>query len=155
MFGYLFVFRYVEYFHLPAPPGSTNLIQMAITLKMVGLAFERNTAATDLASENQKTFTTDEDRNISAIKKAYWEDILDLNVEDVFHYSFNYIGLLTGPYYSYRTFRDYFTARYWQFINCELLMMQRLKWAAVYSAFFLSCSYIWPISVRYLTTLYF
>lgn len=115
--------------------------------KIVGLAFERNVAAKDLAIENQKTFANEEDRNISAIKKAYWEDILDLNVEDVFHYCFNYVAVLTGPYFTYRTFRDYFTARYWQYVNCELLMMQRFKWVAVYAAFFLSCSYVWPINV--------
>lgn len=115
--------------------------------QMVGLAFERNTAAKELILENQKKFSSDDDRNISAIKKAYLEDILDLNVEDVFHYCFSYVAVLTGPYYTYRTYRDYFTARYWQFVNCELLMMQRLKWVAVYAAFFLSCSYIWPINV--------
>lgn len=114
---------------------------------MVGLAFERNTAAKDLLLENKKTFANEDDRSISAIKKAYLEDVLSLNVEDIFHYCFNYLGVLIGPYYSYRTFRDYFTARYFQFVNCELLMMQRLKWILIYAAFILSCSYIWPITV--------
>lgn len=156
-----------DYFNLPVPPGHTNLVQMFFTLKviffcydqphtvittfnnsqMVGLAFERNTAAKELIVENQKTFANEDERSISAIKKAYLEDILDLNVEDVFHYCFSYVAVLTGPYFTYRTFRDYFTARYWQFVNCELLMMKRLKYVAVYAAFFLSCSYIWPINV--------
>lgn len=116
-------------------------------LQMVGLAFERNSAARDLEVEKKKTFSTDDDRTISSIKRAYFEDILDLDVFDIFHYCFNYIGVLTGPYYSYRTFRDYFTANYWQHVNCEKVLLNRLKWIAVYAAFFLTCSYFWPISV--------
>lgn len=107
---------------------------------MVGLAFERNTASKDLEAEK----ATD---SVSAIKRAYMEDILDLNFEDMFHFCFNYIGILTGPFFCYRTFRDYFTANYWQHVNCERVLLNRLKWIAVYAAFFLACSYLWPISV--------
>lgn len=107
---------------------------------MVGLAFERNTAAKEQA-ENKSTDA------IAAIKKAYYNDILNVNIEDMFHYTFNYIGVLTGPYSSYRTFRDYFTARYWQHVNCERVLFHRLKWVVVYAALFLSCSYYWPIHV--------
>lgn len=114
---------------------------------MVGLAFERTTAAKDLDAEKQKTLTTEDERSVSAVKRAYMDDILDLSVENMFHYCFNYIGVLTGPYYSYRTFRDYFTARHWLHVNCEEVLLQRLKWIGVYAAFFLTCTYFWPISV--------
>lgn len=120
---------------------------------MVGLAFERNSAARDLDLEKKKTLTTEADRSVSAIKKTYMVDILDLNFEDMFHYCFNYIGVLTGPYYSYRTFRDYFTARYWQHVNCEQVLFHRMKWIAVYAGLFLTCSYFWPISVSYISVI--
>ena len=118
----------------------------------MGLAFERSSAAKELKEEEKKTPSNDDEREIIEINKAYLEDVLDMNVEDVFHYCFNYVSVLTGPYYSYRTFRDYFTARYWQFVNCELLMMERLKWVPIYGALIITCSYIWPISVS--TTTY-
>lgn len=103
-----------------------------------------------MKSESQKIVLGDEEKEKWTIKRTYFVEVLNLNVEEVFHYCFNYVGVLTGPYYTYRTFRDYFTSRHWQSVNCELLMMQRLKWVAVYAAFFLSCSYIWPINVRFI-----
>lgn len=121
----------------------------------MGLAFERNAAAKELKEEKAKEpLSTEEERRMSAIKTAYLEDVLDLNVEDVFHYSFNYIGVLTGPYFTYRTFRDYFTARYWKHVKCEQVFLQRIKWVAVYAAFFLSASYLWPISVSSVVAFY-
>lgn len=116
---------------------------------MVGLSFERLSAARGLEAENQNTqaLTSEDEHKASQIKKAYMNEILNLNIEDMFHYAFNYIGVLTGPYYSYRTFRDYFTALYWKHVNCEQVLLTRLKWIGVYAAFFLTCSYFWPISV--------
>lgn len=67
-FLYLFFFRTTEYFGIPYAPGHTNLVQMILTLKLVGLAFEVNTSAEKV----QPSFL------------------------DVFHYAFNYIGVLTG-----------------------------------------------------------
>lgn len=111
---------------------------------MVGLAFERNSAAEAKKAQSEKKETLPE------ITKAYWDDILNLNLEKMFHYTFSYVGVLTGPYYTYRTFTDYFHVQYWKHVNCEQVLINRLKWVAVYTAFFLTCSYFWPISVSYL-----
>lgn len=114
---------------------------------MTGLAFEKNSAARGLKDEKESQPITGDEKAASKANIEYMEDILSLSVEDMFHYCFNYIGVLTGPYFSYRTFRDYFTARYWEHVNCGLVLINRFKWILVYMAFFLACSYFWPISV--------
>jgi len=53
---------------------------MILTLKLSGLAFEINSAATAPAN--------DEGANSDALKK--------INFMDVIHYSFGYMGVLTG-----------------------------------------------------------
>lgn len=67
-----------EYFGIPYPPPHTNLVQMILTLKLVGLAFEVHRSYRDLSD------------------KTNMYDIIDPNFVDIFHYSFNYIGVLTG-----------------------------------------------------------
>lgn len=57
------------------------MIQMMLTLKLVGLAFEINSAAT--APPDDPT----------GIKSPAFDKIEFL---DVFHYGFGYVGLLTG-----------------------------------------------------------
>ena len=42
MFGYLFFFRLSDKFGLPLSSGQTNLIEMIIVLRVVGVAFEIN-----------------------------------------------------------------------------------------------------------------
>lgn len=54
---------------------------MILTLKLPGLAFEINSAATAPADDVQGT-------NSDALKK--------INFIDVIHYSFGYMGVLTG-----------------------------------------------------------
>lgn len=84
-FIYLFFFRTTVYFGLPYPPAHTNMIQMILTLKMVGLAFEMN------AIYNKKKEVS---QNGSDAKENVEEYVLGL--EDFFHYGFNYIGVLAG-----------------------------------------------------------
>lgn len=118
-FLYLFFFRSTEYFGIPYPPGHTNLIQMMLTLKLVGLAFEKK------------------------LNSDFKADIVEL-----FHYTFNYIGVLTGPYYRYRTFEDYFENPY---VNKVLDVrvkqtIHNLRFVPMYAVLFLAASAIWPLS---------
>ncbi|KAJ8665289.1 hypothetical protein QAD02_006951 [Eretmocerus hayati] len=90
-FYLLFIFRLSEWFGFPKPPGHANLIQMMLTLKLAGLAFEVNSAS---------TAPHDDPQGASSAALAR------VTFFDVFHYSFSYIGVLTGPYYRYRTYWD-------------------------------------------------
>lgn len=80
-FYLLVIFRLGDYFGLPSSPTHTNLVMMILTLKLPGLAFEINSAATAPADDTQGI-------NSDALKK--------INFMDVIHYSFGYMGVLTG-----------------------------------------------------------
>lgn len=95
MFGYLFFFRLADKFGFPLSSGQTNLIEMIIVLRVVGVAFEINGSwlAVGKAKKNK------EDK-VEAKKETEKDDefleLINPSLEDLFHYSFNYIGLLTG-----------------------------------------------------------
>ena len=63
-FTHLFVFRSAI---LDTPPSHTNAVQMIMTLKLMGLAFE-----------------------------VHDDQSLDASAEDIFHYAFAHSGILTG-----------------------------------------------------------
>lgn len=88
-FLYLFFFRSTIYFGIPYPPAHTNLVQMIMTLKLVGLAFEVNTSY-QLRKKRDTGQKTDEEK--------LEDELNDVNPGffDIFHYTFNYIGVLTG-----------------------------------------------------------
>lgn len=59
---------------------------MILTLKIVGLAFELNRSYIRNLDENTKKSDLEEQENIKA----------NLSVTEMFHYCFNYVGVLTG-----------------------------------------------------------
>ena len=80
-FYLLFIFRLSDWLGMPSPPGHANLVQMMLTLKLAGLAFELNSAATSPADDPQGASS-------AALAR--------ISFLDVFHYAFSYIGVLTG-----------------------------------------------------------
>ena len=113
-FAHLFVFRSAI---LDSPPAHTNAIQMIMTLKLMGLAFE-----------------------------IHDDHGLNPNCEDIFHYAFAHSGILTGPYYRFRTFQDLYEAPYALKADCETLMLQRIIRVPFYLVLFLVSGYFFPIS---------
>lgn len=85
---YLLFFRTLHLFGIPTPPGHTNMIQMIMTLKIIGLAFERNAVYTKSKADKG------DDKEI--VLTAAEREIQEISVVNMFHYCFNYIGLLTG-----------------------------------------------------------
>lgn len=139
-FMYLFFFRSTAYFGIPYPPSHTNLIQMILTLKLVGLAFEVNSSY---------QIKKKRDIGMRPPEEKLEDELNDINpgFMEIFHYSFNYIGVLTGPYYRYRTFRDYFELPFSSSDSWKQSTIDKLKYVPMYCIFFLLCSKIWPISV--------
>ncbi|XP_055541308.1 lysophospholipid acyltransferase 7 [Wyeomyia smithii] len=143
MFGYLFLFRSLTFLGFEAPPGHSNMIQMILTLKLVGLAFEVNAAATKSAEIGQaKKDEAGETVALSENEKA----LLKLDMLDVFHYSFNYVGVLTGPYYTFKTFRDTIYLPFSYNANCIEATVDKLKVIPLYAGLFLLISHIWPLN---------
>ncbi|XP_058795095.1 lysophospholipid acyltransferase 7 [Phymastichus coffea] len=129
-FYLLFIFRLSPWFGLSTPPGHANLIQMMLTLKLAGLAFEVNSAATAVGQDDP------EGLNSAALARV--------GFMDVFHYAFSYIGVLTGPYYRYRTYWDSLhrpfalKADHWAH-TCNKLIQ-----SACFSVIFLLSNYYFP-----------
>lgn len=88
-FIYLLFFRTTIYFGIPYPPGHTNLVQMMLTLKLVGLAFEINTSS-EIKKKRDASIKTDEEKSEAEA------NFVDPTAIDIFHYAFNYVGVLTG-----------------------------------------------------------
>ncbi|XP_059616477.1 lysophospholipid acyltransferase 7 [Phlebotomus argentipes] len=140
MFMYLLFFRMTAYFGLPSPPGHTNLIQMVLTLKLVGLAFEVNDAT-------QKTRKATKEE---LEKMPYHErELAEISMKNIFGYSFNYVGVLTGPYITYRTYRDPFVEKYAHdeasFKACDRATIDKFKSIPIFVALYLTTSYFWPL----------
>ena len=81
-FAHLFFFRLCGsgngwlWSAFPLPPSHTNAIQMIMTLKLMGLAFEvHETHKTELEKKYKHVYP---------------------NVLDIFHYAFSHAGILTG-----------------------------------------------------------
>lgn len=89
LMSYLLFFRTVDWFGLPTPPGHTNMIQMIMTLKIIGVAFERNAVLSKLREADK---SDDKEIVLSAAEKGLEE----ISIISMFNYCFNYIGLLTG-----------------------------------------------------------
>lgn len=137
MMVYLFLFRIVHLFGLPMPGGHTNMIQMILTLKIIGFAFEKSSILNKIkeaAKNGEKILLSDVEL-----------EICDSSVLNIFHYCFNYLGLLTGPYYNYKTFYDYFHLPFYKKVNVWDATYEKLKWVPIYVFLFIIASYIWPL----------
>jgi len=90
-FTYLLFYRVSWMFGIPPPPNHTNAIIMILTLKLIGLAFE--------------VHDSNEEEQDSTVKEGKKPCFSVPSLEDQFHYGFNHVGLITGPYYRFSTWR--------------------------------------------------
>ncbi|KAG5670068.1 hypothetical protein PVAND_000354 [Polypedilum vanderplanki] len=137
MMGYLLFLRNVTWFGLSAMVGHANMIQMIMTLKIIGFAFEKNTVVTKVRDAEKKG----EKIELNGYERALKES----TTFEIFHYCFNYIGLVTGPYYTYKTFYDFFHLPFSKYVDYWKSTLERLKYVPIYVVLFLTASYIWPL----------
>lgn len=102
-FAYLGFFRTAEYFGLPPISPLDNALQLFVTLRLVGLAFEVHDSSANLERLKKDGLSTDE-RNEVRLKCIY--ENVSPSILDSLFYCYSYIGLFTGPYYKYRTYHD-------------------------------------------------
>ncbi|XP_031833000.1 membrane bound O-acyltransferase domain containing farjavit [Nomia melanderi] len=134
-FYLLFLFRLGTYIGLPESPSHTNLLLMILTLKLSGLAFEVNAAASQPSDDPEGV-------NSDALK--------NVGVLDVFHYGFSYMGILTGPYYRYRTYWDHLHRPFSKYVDPKPLTYSKLKQVAAFIVLYLMMNASYP--TRYVTT---
>lgn len=135
-FTYLLFFRSTHFLGIPNAPGHTNLIQMMLTLKLVGLAFEIHDSYMTKKSKGSGDSAIQEDNAAQDVNPGYL---------DIFHYSFTYVGVLTGPYYRFRTFWDWLHCPFTEFAPCIDATIGKLKYVPLYAGLFLLASYMFPI----------
>lgn len=130
-FGYLTFFRSMHFLGFPAPPAHTNAIQMILTLKMVGLAFEIKTI-----EESEKTDDVATLNKYRRVKPSFL---------DIFHYAFCIAGVLIGPYYKYRTYWDMLHRPYSTSVSANIFLKKRIKVVPLYISLYLVGNFLYPI----------
>lgn len=132
-FMYLAFFRTAEYFGLTPPPGHTNAVQMILTLKMIGIAFEvyQTNKLSQISTKDVSLKSQHEQINPSFI--------------DIIHYAFCFAGVLIGPYYKYRTYHDAFHVSYISEVPRGKHLKQRIWPVPIYFSLFLLFHYIFPL----------
>ncbi|CAH1986303.1 unnamed protein product [Acanthoscelides obtectus] len=139
-FLYLCFFRISEYFGIPYGSGHTNLVLMMVTLKTIGIAFEKS-------KSDQLKHKKDSDENRSEDEKLEDERCMidDLNVFDVLCYVFCYCGVLTGPYFRYRTYLDHLYKPYHKYDNFKEELKKKVSWLPILMGIHVFTTYYWPI----------
>ena len=129
-FSYLTAFRLSARLGLPEPPAHTNAIILILTLKLTGVAFEYHDEA-------------ERDPSVSPPAPV-----------DIFHYSLGHIGLITGPYYKYSTWRGLYDHSWnpgrqsgWGWGVCEAAALKRARNVPFYVLAFLLSSHLFPLAV--------
>ncbi|KAH8327883.1 hypothetical protein KR067_001318 [Drosophila pandora] len=145
MFGYLVFFRLFDFYL--GIPGHTNMIQMILTLKVSGIAFEKTAAWKKIKARDEQDKKEDRDVHSESLVEItdYDVELQTLGAAEIVHYSFNYIGVLTGPYYRYRTYRDYFEMPFKTHAPSIDATLEKLKYAVFYCALYLTTNYLWPL----------
>ncbi|XP_068154556.1 lysophospholipid acyltransferase 7 [Drosophila tropicalis] len=145
MFGYLVFFRLFDFYL--SIPGHTNMIQMLLTLKVSGIAFEKTASWKRLKARDEQTQNEKRDVNSETTIEItdYDVEVQQLSAAEIVHYSLNYIGVLTGPYYRYRTYRDYFEMPFKHYAPSLESTIEKLKYAVFYCSIYLTTNYIWPL----------
>jgi len=102
-FTYLMFFRLSARFGLPSPPPHTNAVIMILTLKLIGLAFEVHDSEKETTDSTANDNLDNSKGDTSNLSKRRSSTVPSL--EDQFHYGFNHVGLITGPYYKFSTWK--------------------------------------------------
>ena len=105
---------------------------------MIGVAFEVHD------SEKTRSNPKSEDTSNRPVNPA---------LIDLFHYAFNHAGILTGPYYKYRTFHDLYNEPYTLYADCDANMWGRMVGLPIYIVLFLVTGYIFPLKVLCMASL--
>uniref|UniRef100_A0A2S2QMN4 Lysophospholipid acyltransferase 7 n=1 Tax=Sipha flava TaxID=143950 RepID=A0A2S2QMN4_9HEMI len=142
-FGYLIFFRMTTYFGIPYPPAHTNLIQMMLTLKLIGLSFEVHDS---YIISNQKDTKFDAEKNFKIIDQP--------SILEIFHYAFCYIGILTGPYIKYRTYWDLFNHHYWKKAAFLNIIFKKVRVIPILIICYLVTMWMFPLNEFYNESFY-
>ncbi|XP_017321095.1 lysophospholipid acyltransferase 7 [Ictalurus punctatus] len=135
-FLYLFFFRMVMWFGLPAPPPFANAIQLLLTLKLVSLAYE------------VQSYHFEKKKEVSSFSKSPVIGRLshEPSLYDILSYSYCYVGIMTGPFFRYQTYVDWLEQTDPLALPCKVPCLSKLKLVPVYAALFMGVNFLFPLS---------
>ncbi|XP_033214251.1 lysophospholipid acyltransferase 7 [Belonocnema kinseyi] len=128
-FYLLVVVRIPWLFGLEEASGHTSCIMMLLTLRLSGLGFEINSAATAPEDDPQ------------SLKS---EALKTITFTDVFHYGFSYMGVISGPHYRYRTYWDHLHRPFSDYDPHIDITLYKLKQITCFALIFLVTSNLFP-----------
>ncbi|KAM8927431.1 membrane-bound acylglycerophosphatidylinositol O-acyltransferase MBOAT7 [Pelodytes ibericus] len=134
-FSYLLFFRTVTYFELPNPTPFTNAVQLLLTLKLVSLANE------------VQEYCRLKKQDVTSFSKPSVTNVIPRipSLLEIFLYSYCYIGLMTGPFYRFKTYYDWLHQIDPLSIPSWKPLVSRLKPAPVFGILFLIVSHYFPL----------
>lgn len=150
---------------------------MMLTLKIIGLAFE---AHQSFNLKNKKQDNNQDQLDVSKNEEQIFEMDrynFELTFADIFHYIFNYCGVLTGiilyfivqncqfavvqlfsktsfilgPYFRYTTYLDHLNKPYHRYANLKDAVTKRIYLLPFVAAVYFILNYYWPLSVSICT----
>ncbi|KTG45808.1 hypothetical protein cypCar_00002355 [Cyprinus carpio] len=134
-FLYLLFFRLVTWFGLPQPTPFANAIQLLLTLKMVSLANEI------------QSYHLEKKKEVSTFTKSPVVEGLshEPSLYDIISYSYCYVGIMTGPFFRYKTYADWLQQSNPLSLPGKEPCLQRLKMVPVYGALFIAVNSVFPL----------
>jgi len=132
VFGYLFFYRTCKHIGFPSPPKHSNAIQLLVTLRMISAGFEINQQNKD---QNNNNNTETKPRRIA----------LSQSFIDIFTYGYCYIGLMTGPFYTYQTFTDLMHQQHSKTITTVKPALWNLKYFLIVGLLYLYFKALYPL----------
>ncbi|KAH0626481.1 hypothetical protein JD844_001475 [Phrynosoma platyrhinos] len=127
-FSYLLFFRTVTFFDLPEPTPFTN-------------------AMVSLANEVQE-FTQAKKQEVTSFSKSSVIGVIPKmpGLVEILCYSYCYVGLMTGPFYRYRTHHDWLNQPDSSVIPSGQPLLSRAKMIPIFGGFFLVVSHFFPLN---------
>uniref|UniRef100_A0A0K0FAD8 Lysophospholipid acyltransferase 7 n=1 Tax=Strongyloides venezuelensis TaxID=75913 RepID=A0A0K0FAD8_STRVS len=116
-FFYLAILRVIHHVGFPELQFLSNVVQLIMTLRVVGLSYEIEDAV-----KNEKHLEKDKSNCDST--KRYIQ--IPTNY-DAFNYFYNFIGLYTGPYFTYQIYSDTLTTPNLYNIGVKSFLYEKLS----------------------------
>ncbi|KAE9555337.1 hypothetical protein FO519_001419 [Halicephalobus sp. NKZ332] len=120
-FIYLGFLRVIHNFGFPKLEFIGNAIQLLMTLRVIGLSYEifdsKESERRKLEKKDDDETKKDENRRFINVPST-WE---------AFNYCYSFIGLFTGPYYTYQTYYDAMHSEHLQKISVRSLLLAKIK----------------------------
>ncbi|XP_038069077.1 lysophospholipid acyltransferase 7-like [Patiria miniata] len=136
-FTYLLLFRLGYLIGLSVPTGFSNVVQLLLTLRLVGISFEIKDSYTAKARARDASINHNQQNG----KPRYEAIIQEPSIADICHYSYCYIGLFSGPYYTYKTYSDMLHCKNSHSIPTTWPIIEKLKMLVPLGAAYVALSF--------------